>query len=259
MIDLVSWGFGKQLLVGRFGAVRQYLRFMGGMRDRTMRSIYTRQERYFRKAYENGTHGWPVEGSTPEVATLIDKLGSGAGKTALDVGCGEGRHTILMAKRGYAVIGLDLEPLAVRKATEFLARAGASARLIVGNVLDLSFSPGGFDLVLDYGCFHHLVTRDWPRYRREIARVLKPGGHFVLSVFSTKFRHHVGERRSRNWIIHRNHYDHFFTRAEITGAFLGSFELKEAIEEHEGLGGYYHLMMKSKSRSSVEDEFIVGT
>jgi SAM-dependent methyltransferase len=213
-----------------------------------MRPIYLRQQTFFRKAYESGEHGWPVEGPTPHVAKLVARLGSGRGKRALDLGCGEGRHTILLGRRGYDVVGLDLEPLALRKAKAIAARAGVRARFVAGNALDLRFPDARFDLVLDYGCFHHVVTRDWPRYRREVARVLRPGGHLVLSVFSTKFRHHAGERRTRNWIVHRNHYDHFFTAAEIARAFRDSFDVGVVLEEHEGLNGFFHALMKVKER-----------
>jgi SAM-dependent methyltransferase len=148
-----------------------------------------------------------------------------------------------MAARGYAVTALDLEPLALRKAREQLRRAGLRATFVAGNALDLKFADGSFDLVLDYGCFHHVVTRDWPRYRREIARVLKPGGHLVLSVFSMKFRHHPDERRTRHWLVHRNHYDHFFTPAEIRGAFRPAFTARTLLEEHEGLNGFWHVLL----------------
>jgi ubiquinone/menaquinone biosynthesis C-methylase UbiE len=206
--------------------------------------IYARQKKYFRKAYETGQHGWPEIGPTPHVARLVRSLGSGRGKTALDLGCGEGRHTILMAAQGYAVTALDLEPLALRKAKEHVRRAGLRADFVTGNALDLKFADGSFDLVLDYGCFHHVVTRDWPRYRREIARVLKPGGHLSLSVFSMKFKHHPDERRTRNWLVHRNHYDHFFTPSEIRGAFAPAFAARTLLEEHEGLNGFWHALLR---------------
>jgi SAM-dependent methyltransferase len=209
-----------------------------------MPEIYAKQKKFFRKAYETGEHGWPEIGPTPHVAKLVKSLGNGRGRTALDLGCGEGRHSILMAGLGYAVTGLDLEPLALRKAREHVRRAGLRADFVVGNALDLKFADGSFDLVLDYGCFHHVVTRDWPRYRREIARVLKPGGHLLLSVFSMKFKHHPDERRTRNWLVHRNHYDHFFTPAEIRGAFAPVFSVRTQLEELEGLNGFWHVLLR---------------
>jgi SAM-dependent methyltransferase len=209
-----------------------------------MSSIYARQRAFFRKAYETGIHGWPAQGPTPEVARLVRRLGPGRGRRALDLGCGEGRHTIFLAGRGFQVTAVDLEPLALARARAEARRAGITARFVPGNALDLPFPDGSFDLVLDYGCFHHVVTRDWGRYRRGLSRVLAPGGHLVLSVFSTKFRHHPDERRTRNWLVHRNHYDHFFTRREVERTFRNLFDLREILEEHEGLNGFYHSLFR---------------
>ena len=146
--------------------------------------------------------------------------------------------------QGYEVTGLDYEPLALRKARSYARQAGVDARFVSGDALHLRFGDAAFDLVLDYGCFHHVVTRDWARYRRGIARILKPGGHLLLSVFSTKFRHHPGERRTRNWLVHRNHYDHFFTRAELRDAFAPGFELRGILEELDGLNGFLHALLR---------------
>jgi len=209
-----------------------------------MPTLYEKQKQFFRKAYLTGRHGWPEVGPTPQVARWVRTLGSGRGRTALDLGCGEGRHTILLARHGYDVTAFDLEPLALRKARSQVRRAGVLARFVAGDALDLRFPDAAFDLVLDYGCFHHVVTRDWARYRRGIARVLKPGGHLLLSVFSMKFRHHPGERRTRDWLVHRNHYDHFFTRAAIREAFAPRMLLRGVLEEHEGLNGFLHALLR---------------
>ena len=145
---------------------------------------------------------------------------------------------------GYDVTALDLEPLAIRKARQAVRRAGVHARFAQGDALDLDFPAGRFDVVLDYGCFHHIVTRDWVRYRREMARVLRSGGHLAISVFSTKFRHHPGEKRSRPWLVHRNHYDHFFTERTFRDAFRITFDIAVLLEEHEGLNGFYHGLLR---------------
>jgi SAM-dependent methyltransferase len=208
------------------------------------RPIYRRQAEYFRRAYETGVHGWPAEGATPQVARLLSSLGPGRGRPALDLGCGEGRHTILLARRGWAVTALDLEPLALRKARAAVRRAGVRARFVRGNALDLAFPDGTFELVLDYGCFHHVVRKDWPLYRRQVARVLAPGGHLILSVFSTRFRHHPGERRTRPWLIHRNHYDRFFTARALRQAVAPEFAPRRLLEEREGLHGFWHALLR---------------
>ncbi len=209
-------------------------------------AIYAGQKRYFRKAYVSGRHGWPVEGATPFVAKLLSGLGPGRGRPALDLGCGEGRHTLHLARRGWRVTGLDLEPLAVAKARAALRRAGEHARFVTGDALHPDFPDGAFDLVLDYGCFHHVLVRDWARYRQGIARILAPGGRLLLSVFSMKFRHHAAERRTRNWLVHRGHYDHFFSPAEIRRALGETFDMSAHLEEHDGLNGFHHVLLRKR-------------
>ncbi|HLY09517.1 MAG TPA: class I SAM-dependent methyltransferase [Planctomycetota bacterium] len=211
-----------------------------------MPGIYQKQRGFFRKAYKTGRHGWPEVGPTPHVVRWVRTLGPARGRTALDLGCGEGRHTILLAGRGYDVTALDLEPLALRKARTYMRKAGLDARFVAGDALDLRFPPASFDLVLDYGCFHHVVTRDWTRYRRGIARVLRPRGHLLLSVFSRKFRHHPGERRTRNWLVHRHHYDHFFSRDELRDTFAPDFDVRGVQEELDGLNGFLHALLQKR-------------
>ena len=210
-----------------------------------MTSIYARQAEFFRRAYETGEHGWPAEGATPQVEALLRRLGPGRGRRALDLGCGEGRHTILLARRGYATTAMDLEPRALARARAACRAAGARASFRRGDALALP-PAGAWDVILDYGVYHHIVARDQARYRRSVAGALAPGGHLLLSVFSTRFRHHPGERRTRNWLVHRGHYDRFFTVADVRRSLVESFDMVGHLEEHEGLNGFHHCLLRRK-------------
>lgn len=209
-----------------------------------MRALYRRQAGFFRRAYETGVHGWPTSGPTPELAGYLRSLASS--RRALDLGCGEGRHAILMARLGMTVEAVDLEPLALRKARALARRAGVARRIRFSrrDALDLRLPAGRFDIVLDSGCFHHVVKADWSRYVGQVTRVLRPGGSLLLTVFSTKFRHHPGERRTRPWICHRGHYDRFFRREEIAPIFAPAFSLEGIREEHKGLNGFWHCRLR---------------
>jgi ubiquinone/menaquinone biosynthesis C-methylase UbiE len=71
----------------------------------------------------------------------------------LDVGCGEGRTTALLAERSSArVFGLDLEEIVVREAAIGVPRAA----FIVGSAYELPFESGSFDLVVATEVMEHL-------------------------------------------------------------------------------------------------------
>ncbi len=62
-----------------------------------------------------------TQNTVGEVDFILDELSVPAGASILDVGCGTGRHSIELARRGYDVTGLDLS-------AQMLARAAASTR-----------------------------------------------------------------------------------------------------------------------------------
>jgi SAM-dependent methyltransferase len=213
-------------------------------------TLYTRQANYFRVAYQRGEHGWPVEGSEPFITAKLRQLRPRLpGGLVLDLGCGEGRHTYEAAEQGYRALGIDAEPLAIRRARALASkhpRARGRARFQVGEIFSLLFRPATFDLLIDYGCLHHVTRRDTRRYIDRVLSVLKPGGYFLLSCFSTKFKHHPGERRTRDWVVHRGHYDRFFRRRDFGELFGGWGDVLEIQEERNGLLGFYHVAMRRK-------------
>lgn len=98
------------------------------------------------------------------------------GKSALDAGCGGGRYTFALRSLGASpVLGFDVSPLNVKTGCERAHEAGITdVDFQEGNVLDLPFEDGRFDIVFSNGVLHH--TRDWERGIKETVRVLRPGG-----------------------------------------------------------------------------------
>lgn len=115
-----------------------------------------------------------------EVARLIELLELPAGSRVLDVPCGQGRHSHLLAEAGFAVDGLDLSRELLDRAK---ARGTASTlRYTRGDMRHLpSRWTSRFDAVVNlftsFGFF--LLPRDDERVVAEWARVLKPGGVLI--------------------------------------------------------------------------------
>jgi len=87
---------------------------------------------------------------------------------------------------------------------------------------------------------------DWSRYLGGLTALLKLGGYFHLTAFSTRFKHYPGERRSRNWVVHRNHYDHFFRKADFARIFAKTFEVLEIDEERQALHAFWHVLLRKR-------------
>jgi SAM-dependent methyltransferase len=89
---------------------------------------------------------------------VLGSESAGAGRRALDVGCGRGRDAIHLAKKGWEVTAVDLEERAIGKARERAAEAGADVHWIVGDVTKLGTlaAPPGYALIYDLGCIQGL-------------------------------------------------------------------------------------------------------
>lgn len=215
-------------------------------------TIYAQQRKYFERAYETGEHGWPTLDPTPFVIDSIKGLIKGkkleVGNRALDLGCGEGRHTFASAELGLQTVGLDYQALAIARARIMprarTVRGGYS--FLLGDAFNLPFNPGVFNLVIDWGCFHHVKKSDTTRYLKNLLFLLSGKAWFILSCFSTKFRHHPGDRRKRDWLVHAGHYDRFFKKSDFKRIFGQDFSILNIGEERRGLYSFYQILMQRK-------------
>jgi SAM-dependent methyltransferase len=207
--------------------------------------IYRVQRAYFAHAYESGRHGWPTVGVSPMVGRFL-RSAKGRGSRALDIGCGEGRHSAAFAQSGFVAVGVDLESKALVRARAALNGSPTRPSFLQANVFALPFTAGTFDVVVDYGCLHHVRRSDTPKYLDQVVPLLKPGGYYLLSCFSTKFKHHAGERRTRDWLVHAGHYDRFFRRADFPAIFGRWFDILDLTEDREGLYVFHNVVMRKR-------------
>jgi len=212
-----------------------------------MKSALEANRRYFRQAYRSGQHGWEVEEPSPYAVGFLRRLkGLVPGARLLDVGCGEGRHAIAAARMGFKVTAVDYEPLALERARRFARRGQAKGITFRrADVFCLPFSESCFDIILDYGCLHHQRRSDWPTYKANILRVLRPRGFYVLSVFSREFPLFHGSQRP--WHIAQGAYRRCFTRADLSGLFVRDFEVVELLKETGDHPGFWHALMRRRA------------
>jgi ubiquinone/menaquinone biosynthesis C-methylase UbiE len=106
-------------------------------------------------------------------------LGDVRGRTVLDFGCGSGENSLLLARRGARVIGVDISASLIERAERRLQLNGVAggAKFVVGSAHDLPVVSGSVDVVFGIAILHHL---DLAATSKEIHRVLKPGGSGIF-------------------------------------------------------------------------------
>lgn len=122
---------------------------------------------------------------------MLKRIGSVRGLRILDLGCGEGYHCRLLARRGAKVTGVDATPGMIARAREEEQRQPLGVRYRTVDAARLQgIGRGRFDIVVAFMAL--MDVDEWRGAILEAARVLRPGGRFVFSVphpcFDTVFR-----------------------------------------------------------------------
>jgi SAM-dependent methyltransferase len=132
------------------------------------------------------------------------RLASAAGGRLLELGCGTGRVTLPVARRGHAIVGVDLSaPMLARARTRLRRARAAHASLVRADIRALPFPAGSFALVAaPYGVLQSLLRdADLAATIEAVARVLVPGGRFVVDLVADlpAWHEYAGSTRLRGW------------------------------------------------------------
>ena len=138
---------------------------------------YSRQtiQELYKKVYT-----W--EGLWKGEALLIDKYYA-KNSSVLDIGCGSGRTTFPLAKKGFKVVGVDLVPEMIKTAKELAKSFDMAIDFQVGDATNLHFNENSFENALFSFCGWNQIPGRENRLKalKEINRVLKPGGYFIFA------------------------------------------------------------------------------
>ncbi len=94
---------------------------------------------------------------------------------ALDAACGTGRHAAHLASAGHRVVGVDATP----EMLEYARAKVPSARFETGDLAALPMADGAVDLAVCSFALTHCADLGMPV--SELARVVRPGGHVIIS------------------------------------------------------------------------------
>src|ERR1700731_1841714 len=142
--------------------------------------------------------GFLAERTPAEVGQIEALLQLRPPRRILDLPCGQGRHAIELARRGYEVTGVDLSPYMLGVARERADASRVRVRWLVGDMREAL--PGEtFDLVLNlFTSFGYFADEADDRLVvRAAASMLEPGGRFLLEVINGQ--RIMGNFQEREW------------------------------------------------------------
>lgn len=148
-------------------------------------SIFKKEGRRYLKPQED----------MPAIAKLLKKRGA---KKVLDLGCGSGRHTVMLAKKGFETTGMDNAKEGLRLSREWLKEEGLKARLDNASCYErFPYEDNYFDAIVSVQVIHHNRIKNICFCISEIKRVLKNNG----TIFITMGKERIRMKRDRVKII----------------------------------------------------------
>jgi tellurite methyltransferase len=155
--------------------------------------------------------------SSALLESWLDRLPPGR---ALDVACGAGRNAILLAERGWRVLGVDISPVGLRLAREESRRRGLDLDLVAIDLDSWTLPDHHFDLVC---VFRFLQRHLCPR----LVAALRPGGTLIYETFTIEQRRYSGGPRTDEFLLQPGELPSLFPDLE-------HLEYNEGIVEEDG-------------------------
>jgi tellurite methyltransferase len=175
---------------------------------------------FWERAYKDDTVSAFSKGPTSDVSEFWTLFP--AGSRVLDVGCGEGRNSIFLAEKGFAVDALDISEAGVAKAARIAAERGVKINFMCEDLSEFVFEKC-YDVILSHGVLHLCEKEIRNRFIENAKLHTAVGGCNAIGIFTnrlpatpdmlpfTKSLFDVGELPNfyRHWEL-AHHYEGIF-------------------------------------------------
>ncbi len=167
------------------------------------------------------------------------------GLRALDIGCGRGRNALYLARKGFEAHAMDFAPGLAREVAARAKKMGLAGKVfpVCRDVTKpWPYAKNYFDFAADIFCYKHQTKTAARRsYREELARVLKKGAVYVLSLASPEDGFYGSQRSPKGQgkgapMVVTDSYtgigSALFTKADVEKEFgpRGEFRLEQFVE-----------------------------
>jgi len=159
------------------------------------------------------------------VVDALPDLKSHKFKKVLDLGCGTGRHCVLLARNGFEIVGVDISKNALRMAKKWVQKEKlGNVAFVCATMTNLPLKDCCLDAVISVSVIHHAFKKDIVATVNEVFRILGKNGWFLANVASVADpRFGTGRMLEDNtfWIMEAfeekrfGELHHFFTKPQL--------------------------------------------
>jgi ubiquinone/menaquinone biosynthesis C-methylase UbiE len=143
--------------------------------------------------------------NTPAFLAMLPDV---RGLSGIDIGCGEGHNTRLIAKQGAALVGIDIADVFIRHAAEAEQKEPLGIEYRVASAVEIPFPAQHFDFATAVMSLMDVPETD--RALAEAFRVIKPGGFLQFSIthpcFDTPHRRNLRNEKGLTYAIEVGDY-----------------------------------------------------
>ncbi len=140
------------------------------MSKKTWEQFYKNRGRYYLVPHEN-------------INKVISNFSIYKIKKVLDLGCGSGRHSILLSKEGFKLTGIDFSKEAIKLARRWAKKENIKPKFLTGDIhRKLNFKDNSFDGILAIDSLQYESTNDLKFTLKECRRILRDGGILFITL-----------------------------------------------------------------------------
>ena len=103
--------------------------------------------------------------------------------SVLDIGCGDGRNSIYLAKKGFKVTAFDISKYAIKKIKYIAKKEGLQINAFVQDMTTFSFLKK-FDLIINHGSLHLIERSEWSQLIKKMKENTNKNGYNIHAVFT---------------------------------------------------------------------------
>lgn len=160
-------------------------------------SSILKTKKFYERAYSFGSqrrkfgYGWPVDMIESIEKHFIQYVCNNIAcknKNALDIGCGDGRHSLYLAKLGFDITGIDISQNALYLVKDKFNKSHLKGDFFLKDFFEFNTNKK-FDLIIDYSVSTHFHPKILEKYFSKIKKLLKSGGFFIWVGFSDSDPH----------------------------------------------------------------------